>query len=442
MRTTPPRARRAAGLTLAALALTTLVACSGDDGGEQPAAPASGAAGAAPAVELDAAGALAEVGEPLRVGVLVSLRSAPGEGQDVLTAAEGARVAAYRLGLGGADVELEVVDDAGTSEGATRAVADLVDAGVSGIVAASTGEHLQAAVGAAAGAGVPLLLPYERELTALPDGVWATGPSGDAVDQALLAAMGERGLERPFVVSADGVDVDGVGSADREDYTGDNLGAVVARATRAVEDGTADSVVVAASATSQAQVVAALQGRGSTAPVVLSPEALSPGFATGLTEAGGTPAGEFLTVGVDASDATTLGTSQRAEATASYFSALRLAAGDPELQDLFGSVPFADVAEGADTASHDAVLALAAAAVEAGSVEPADVAAALTGLTVDTSDGLAGPALDFADSQALAPDAVVALEATTQDPQVRPVAATEEEAAPRLYWFATAAAGR
>ncbi|MEQ4499573.1 MAG: hypothetical protein ABN474_10880, partial [Nocardioides kribbensis] len=188
MRTTPPRARRAAGLTLAALALTTLVACSGDDGGEQPAAPASGAAGAAPAVELDAAGALAEVGEPLRVGVLVSLRSAPGEGQDVLTAAEGARVAAYRLGLGGADVELEVVDDAGTSEGATRAVADLVDAGVSGIVAASTGEHLQAAVDAAAGAGVTLLLPYERELTALPDAVWATGPSGDAVDQALLAA--------------------------------------------------------------------------------------------------------------------------------------------------------------------------------------------------------------------------------------------------------------
>ncbi len=113
---------------------------------------------------------------------------------------------------------------------------------------------------------------------------------------------------------------------------------------------------------------------------------------------------------------------------------MRLAAGDPETSDLFGDTPFADVAVDADTASHDAVIALAAAAASAGSVAPADVLAALSGLTVTSEQGLAGPALDFSTSDATAAQDVVPLVATVQDPGVRPSGSAGGGA--RLFWFA------
>ena len=65
--------------------------------------------------------------------------------------------------------------------------------------------------------------------------------------------------------------------------------------------------------------------------------------------------------------------------------------------------------------------------------EPADVLDALGSLQVDAEDGLAGPALDFAESEAVPDDAVVAVQSTAQDPGLRPAS---PGAAPRLHWFA------
>ena len=118
---------------------------------------------------------------------------------------------------------------------------------------------------------------------------------------------------------------------------------------------------------------------------------------------------------------------------AAYFAALRLAAGDDEVTDLFGDGAFVDAAGEADIASHDAVIAVAAAAAAAGSLEPADVLGSLDGLTVSAGDGLAGPDLDFSDSDTLAGSAVVPLLATVQDPGVRPPVADGDA---RLFWFA------
>ncbi len=417
----------ASGLTLA----LALGACSGSSNGDaDPAGAAAPAPGAPASVALSGAAGLTE-DEPLRVGLLVTLRSDPGQGQDLVGAAEGAAVAAYRLRLGGADVELEVVDDQGTSQGADAAVEELLDAGVSGIVAATRGDHLDDALVRATGAGTPVLLPYDRSGD-LPVGAFATGPDAASIDKALLAGMRVDGLSRPYVLSADDVRVDGVGSADAGPVGGD-LDATVERVGAAFDEGRVDSVLVAAAASTQARVVAALQGAAPDVPVVLSPEALSPAFAAGLDEASATTAGAFLSAGTDAGDATTLAPSERAESVSAYFAALRLAAGDPDLTDLFASAPFSDVAAAADTASHDAVLALAAAAEAAGSLEPGEVLSALSGLQVDGRHGLAGPGLDFGSDQALRGDSVVALRATGQDPGVRPAASGGE---PRLYWFA------
>jgi branched-chain amino acid transport system substrate-binding protein len=164
-------------------------------------------------------------------------------------------------------------------------------------------------------------------------------------------------------------------------------------------------------------------------PVVLGPAALAPAFAGRLTqlgaEGGATTAGQFLTVGPAAGD-----TSPGAGTTA-FLAAVRVAASDADLPALTGDDGFgAAGAATADVRSHDAVLALAAAAAKAGSGAPRDVLTALRGLTVDAGDGLAGPELSFGTPQALGDEGVAVLQATTRGPG-RGVA----EDAPALSWF-------
>lgn len=411
--------------TLAAL---TLVATGCSDSSVSDTAPGSGAAASPIGVAIDSGG-----DEPLRIGVVVSLKSPAGEGQDWLDGAEGARTAAYRLTAGGSDVELEVVDDSGTPNGAITAVEQLAESGVAAIVMATAGSHVQGALEASAAADVAIVLPYYRAQTALPDNVFRTGPTGGDVDTGLLAALGTQGLDKPFVLSADGVTADGVGSADALAYRGRNIEKLVRRVTIARAEGTIDSVVIAASAATQAEISSALRGQVEDLPIVLTPEAMTPTFGDSLEADAGTIASRFASAGVDASDTTTMTSTPAADAVAAYFAALRLASGDPAVTDLFGDADFVGAAGGADTASHDAVVAIAAAVSAAGSVEPIDVLAAFDGLTVTASDGLAGPALDFSDSDALDGDEVVALFATVQDPGVRPPGAGAGAA---LFWFA------
>lgn len=400
----------------------------------QAATPAAGRPATVAPVELTVS---QPTDEPVRIGLLVTLSAVPGQGSDVLPAAEGAQVAAYRLDLGGQQVELEVVDDRGTVAGARAAVEELVNARVSGIVAATTGEHVLPALEDASAAGTAVLLPYLRTGRDLPSGSFVTGPTAAAVGAALEATMKARGLARAFVVTADGVEAPGVQGVERAVFDGSDTESVTARVRRAARDGAVDSVVVAGSAASQARLVSRLQGTVEDLPVVLTPEALSPVFADQLQAADGTTAARFVTVGVDASDTTTLRSGARADAAASYFAALRMLSEQADARDLFGSVPFAEVAEDADTSSHDAVVALAAAASEAGSTSPAAVQDALADLALDHGDGLAGAALDFSSANALDADAVVELNATEQDPGVRPGLD-----AGNLFWFAVPTASR
>lgn len=410
-----------------ALLLTSLLAVSACTGSSNP----GPGAGPQPAgVEL----AELAIEDPLKVGVVVTLESDAGLGEALLPSAAGAQVAAERLALGGTDITLEVVDDKGTTSGARDAIESLLSRGVSGIVVATAGDHVVPALQVADDAETAILAPYLRDPGALPDDVWLTGPDTAAVTAALQGALDEAGVKKPFVVTGNGVlaAIDAAGTAEVADSDPNTVAARVAREHRR---GVVDGVVVAASARTQGQLVAALQGRSQDLPVFLTPEALSLDFADELVAAGGTPADELVTVGVDATDVTTLGQGDRAESVAAYFSALRLLVGDPRATDLFDSVPFAEVAGGADTASHDAVVALAAAAAAGGTTEAGPVRDALDGLEVDLTDGLAGPVLDFGSAVALPAEAVVPLHSTTQDPGVRPVAGSQ----PRLRWFAATA---
>ena len=427
-----PGARLRAPLAGAVLLSLVLAGCSGSDDEADPDSDGGQVKPARPVpVALQAAG-LPE--GPTKIGVVVSLTSAAGEGSQWRQAAEGAQVAAYRFGLGDADVEVVPANDGGTDQGADAAVRDLAEQGVAGIVLATSGTHVEGALEAAADVGVPVLLPYETPPAVDGADAWATGPDGSMVVSGLARALDVSGRQDPVLVDAGGGDIGEISAVARIPLrAGDRARNVASRIAGLIASGEADSVVVAGPASQQATMVRALQGFAVNVPVLLTPDALSPVFAVDLADAGGSLAADVVTVGEAASDVAALRPSTEGRAVAAYFSGLRAAANDPDLQDFFDGRRFETVSDTADVRSHDAVVALVRAVEAAGSTDPGEVAATLGGLTLDGADGLGGPGLDFAGPTAISRRDVVPLQATTQDPGLRPKSGGT---GPRLFWFA------
>jgi hypothetical protein len=418
------RSRVLLGVAASAVLVTTSACTSSEDSPSETGQPVS-----PPAVELAPEG----VPDDVSIGVVVSLTSAPGEGAQWNEAAEGARVAAYRYGLGDVDVTLVPRDDRGTADGADAAVRELAEEGVSGIVMATEGKHVTGALDAASELGVPVLLPYADSLSGLPEGVWTTGADAAQVSTTLSAALEPAGVSRPAVVDAGGapVDLDEAGTLTLRPG-GDATGLANRIRNLARSAARADSVVVTGPAALQAQMVQALQERNIALPVFLTGDAVSPAFAQALDETGASLSAPLTTAGLDTDDVAALAPGTEGAAVSAYLAALRVTAEDGGVTDFFDDEKFETVAGAADARSHDAVVALVTAAAAAGSAEPAEVRDTLAGLTPDASDGLAGPALDFSSPAAVSSDAVVSLQATTQDPGLRPI---DLAGAPRLYWF-------
>ena len=414
--------RAMAATTIALTTALALSACTGDDDGS-PLPPAE------VALSIDGV-------EDMNLGLVVSSTSAPGEGADHTASAAGAELAAYRLRLGKTPVDLTVVDDQGDSDEAVAVVQDLVDQGVSGIVLATSGSHVQPALEAAAAAGVPVIAPYLRTTDTLPDGVWLTGPSETEISAGIEEAMEADQVDSPTVITADDVPVPAAASVSEVAFSGAVLDDLLEDLDDAVEEGDTDSIIVSAAGPSQGAILAALQGAQPDLPVYQTPEALSPNFASSLASNDGTTSGRFVAIGSPATDTATLGSSAEASSAAAYFAALRLAAADPAFMSGLDGVPFAELATDADLPSHDAVIALVRAATSAESTDPAQVSEALTALKLGVEDSLAGPALDFSTRDALPAENVTPLYATTQTPGVRPA-----DLAPALTWFPLGADG-
>src|SRR5579875_1473006 len=137
---------------------------------------------------------------PLHIGMVVTTASNPGEGADDLPLAEGAQVAAYRLG---SHATLDVADDHGTASGAVAAVKQLISEGAAGIVYASEGSHVTAGLTTAAAANVPVLLPYDTDpAVAKPGKVWLTGPSNTQILGVMKNVLTGRSLSKPLVLES------------------------------------------------------------------------------------------------------------------------------------------------------------------------------------------------------------------------------------------------
>jgi len=368
-----------------------------------------------------------DVPSSVRVGVIVTLGQGDIEGSEWVAAADGAVVAGHRLADGGHKVELLVENDHGTAIGGAEAVDALVDRGVSGIVLASSGSHIAPAVLAAAEAGVPVVLPY----AALPDavleteGAWSLAPTEEEVAGAIDRALAS--FAHPLLLEA-GADL--IGHPEIADVLRSRAGDLTMLAAAAAENEKADVVVIDARPREAAEIVAELQARRVTAPTILPANAVSPAFAQAFGERGGEVSPALSTVGIAAGDSWALESGSEGRAMSAYLQAVRQLANDENVTNLIGDASFVESASWADARSHDAVLAIVAAAAAAGSGDAERVRAGFDGLRLGVDTGIAGPELDFASTRASVGD-VLMLHATGQSLGLRPSARD----APGLSWF-------
>lgn len=391
--------------------------------------------------------ALSNVTAPadLKLGVVVTMGQGQSQGSEWAAAAEGAVVAQYRLAAGGSDVELVVEDDRGTPAGSLAAVESLLEEGVSGIVFATSGAHLAPGLEAAAAAKLPAVLPYAP----LPEGsdlsdVYTLAPGAKDIEAGLNSAIAEfsypvlldagsgvpgtvkvRETLRPEggdlpAFAAEAARRTGADATSHGAYTGtpDEEGAETEQP-EAEEQPRADALVLSGHPRNLALLVAQLQARNVSVPLILAPDAASPAFAQALEVQGGSVSTSLETVGVNLGDAVALGRDGQARALSAYLQSIRQLADDPDALNLLGDAPFAEVAGWADVRSHDAVLALATAAGEAGSTKPEQVAAQLSSLQLVAGDGVAGTSLDFTTPES-ASGKVQELVATGQEFGLRP----------------------
>lgn len=371
-------------------------------------------------VELDSY----RIPDATKIGIVLTLGESTSEGADWAQAAQGAAVAQARLAWGGNQLDLVVEDDRGTTRGATAAVQALAGRGVSAVVVASAGPHIVAALRAASSAELPVVLPYATipaQLRGAP-GIWSLAPEEPAIRVALSRRLSEfaaplhldlgTGVSRGFPADhpmSPTIDVSelarqaavrtGADPSAGGAYSGGDTGAAPAGVAGWLRQ-RADAVVITGPAQAMAQLVAALQSRRVTVPIILGPAAVSPKFAQVLEASGGTLSPSLETLGLATADEVALRPDARGRSMSAFLQALRQLAADGDATNLTDDAAFESAAQGADARSHDAVLAIAAAVTVAHSSDPRRISRALGRLDITAGDGIAGPALDFSRPQA------------------------------------------
>ena len=405
---------------------------------------------AAPKVQLPLGSALPGT---VKVGIIVTPQLGA-EGHQDLGNAAGARVAQYRLNGTKEDVQLVLAADNGTASSGSDAVTSLLKAGVTGIVWASDGKHVLAGAKLAAAKGVPVLLPYQVSSQGLPKGAFITGPSEQQIRRVLSSFETNPATAKPMVFG------DGSSTQLTAAFPGatviklkslGNPTTVKAKVDRALQGKTVGEAVVLTNADTSALVVGELQ-KANVPNIVIGPAGVLAEFpqALGQSGSGATLHGNLYSVGLSTTDAD-ISLSMQAFLQANRLMAA--ASSNAEVGrltsiDLAATCFAQGGAATADTRSHDAVIALVAAAHAARSTRPSSVMDQLKrGFVVTRSDGLAGPTLTFGSTGSVPDDSVVILQSTgtpssARQDAARICSATPSDSAaapyvlPGLQWFA------
>lgn len=349
--------------------------------------------------------AIATEARGTKVGLIVS---SGGPGADVKDLASGAYVAAFRLNGATAkkdNVELLVADDNGTAEGAVSAVADLASQGVAGIVYASTGEQMLSGVAKAAELGMPVVMPYADDTRLVDQGAtsFLAAPSVPQVAKELAEHVAKSGYSKVALVRQAGP----YGDAGKAALTSQGMSfisdtpitAEVPVSGNAIVAGAPDAVIIWAEAAAAVGVADALASAGSNAALLFGDRVAVPSFGKGVVASLAPAVGDgAVSVGSWA------GPDTPTAAVDGFFLAKDRA--------VSSGATNADLAV-ADFRSHDAVLAIVAAAERAKST--AGVFDALKEVSTADLAGSVGAPLDFSSPMAMSDDNVALLSYSTID---------------------------
>jgi hypothetical protein len=374
-------------------------ACTKNDNKSAAPKPHTSTESAAPAV------ALASKADGVKIGLIVS---SGGPGADVKDMAAGAYVAAFRLN-GATDardkVSLIVEDDNGTAEGASAAMAAMADQGVAGVVYASIGDHMKGAVAKAAELGMPVVMPYadDTSLTDAGSTSFLTGPTVTQTAAEFSKRVQDRNLGKVALVRQAGSYGDAgkaALAAAGVSFTSDTPftpGATFDG--KGIAAGAPDAVIVWAEAVPAVAVADGLAAAGYGGEMMFASRAAVPAFGQTIAGSLAPAVGDgVLSAGLWA------GPDTPGAAVDAFYLARDQAVSDGGVTADLGA---------ADFRSHDAVLALVAAAGSA-----TDRGHALDGLrALSASDvkGTAGAPLDFSKANALGDGNVALLAYSTLD---------------------------
>ena len=384
--------------SLAVIAMMMGAACKGDSKPTAVKPVTNTSASGAPAV------AIKTTATGTKVGLIVS---SGGPGADLKDMAAGAYVAAFRLNGASAkkdNVELIVADDNGTADGAVSAIADLASKDVVGVVYASTGEQMLAGVAKAAELGMPVVMPYADDVRLTEQGATAymAAPSVPQVAKELADHISKAGYSKVALVRQAGpygdagraaLSAAGLTFASDTPITGDEIPG------KAIAAGNPDAVIVWAEAAPAVAVADSLSSAGSSAAMLFSDRAAVPAFGHSVVSSLAPAVGDgAVSVGSWA------GPDTPTAAVDAFFLAKDKA--------VSSGATTADLSS-ADFRSHDAVLAIVAAAAQSHS--RAGVLDALKQVATNDLAGHVGAPLDFSSQQALKDDDVALLSYSTID---------------------------
>lgn len=363
----------------AAVAIVAIVASGCSDDKDKP------ESGAPSVKEIDSAIALSTSAPAgAKVGLILSTA---GPGKDVRELAAGAYVAEYRVNAAKADsMRLVVEDDLGTPEGAVAAVDRLADEGVVGIVYASLGDQAKAAADRAAERNVALLAPYAADgaLTSAAT-TFLTGPTEQQAASELTEYVKSKALTPVAVVHQTGPYGDrgrellgGAGLEVQHDVTFDPASDDPSAPVKTLAASEPGVVIAWTELDGAVRLLSEMKAAGVSAPVLFAPRVAVPAFGRAQKALTAPAATDGLL-----SAGTWVGPWTPTAAVDAFYAARNKAASEGARADLTN----------AEMRSHDAVLALLAAADAADSNEPAQVVVALRSL--GKVGGAAGAAAQY-----------------------------------------------
>ncbi|MDO4898078.1 MAG: hypothetical protein Q3965_02110 [Rothia sp. (in: high G+C Gram-positive bacteria)] len=361
------------------------------------------------------------------VGLVLTIGNESAEGSQWNQAAAGAQVAIERFNRGGAQVSLITENDRGTAEGARAAVRALAQEGVSGIVVASAGPHVEAAIDEAKTLGIPAILPYEQGRGQ----AWSMQVPVAELSQHVLAATSQT-QELIRLDQAGYLDLDVPAETQIRISQETDLAQLTSDLVKKTSDKTKKfALVVNADAYLTGRLMLALEETPINADVYLSPESSSPAFGQSLMRDQQISLIKALSLGAVSDDSLALQPDGQGRAMSAYLQAVRILS-DSNVE-VYGDQTFDSLALAADARSHDAVVAIIRGVETADSTAPADVAAALQTLELTPADGITASSYDFA-QQDLISGRTTLLSPSVGNLHLRPTNGAEE--APQILWIA------